>query len=191
MGGSRLRLTLLAAIAGFSNTVASRAPAVIGHQPQALELAVKATFLPKFLSYVEWPHAAIPPLAEPFQLCVIGRDPFGARLDQAIAGQRVDQHPIIVRRMETTTDAKSCRLAFVGGSPGQSAEQALKTLQGTPVLTVTDARLGNARGMVHFALKDGRVRFHIDDTDAAASKLAISSRLLDLALSVRSREGQR
>ena len=164
---------------------------MVGQQPRMLELAVKATFLPKFMAYVAWPPAAMPAPAAPVQLCVLGRDPFGARLEQAIAGQRIEQHPLTLRRLETTEGANGCRLAFVGGSPNQSAEAALRALQGAPVLTVTDARLGPARGMVHFELSGGRVRFHIDDAEAASSDLAISSRLLNLALTVQPRERQR
>src|SRR5688500_4400821 len=164
------------------------ASAIRGTPPKLLELSVKATFLPKFLAYINWPPNAGPAASEPIQLCVIGRDPFGTRLDEAVAGQRVDQHPVTLRRMETAQAATGCRLAFVSGSAAQPAAAALKALQGTPVLTVTDSRLGPTRGMVHFDLKDGRVRFHIDDASAASSDLSISTRLLSLALTVKPRE---
>lgn len=185
LSGSRL---ILAAMLGL---IAVPGHSVVGRQPRQLELAVKATFLPKFMAYVDWPSAAMPPPTEPLHLCVIGHDPFGQRLDQAIVGQRVEQRMLVVRRLETTEGAAGCRLAFVGGSQAQSAAAALKALQDAPVLTVTDARLGPARGMVHFELSNGRVRFHIDDAGAAASGLAISSRLLELALTVQPRERQR
>lgn len=164
------------------------ASAIRGTPPKLLELSVKATFLPKFLAYVDWPTTTSPAAGETIMLCVIGRDPFGTRLDEAVAGQRVDQHPIAVRRVGIAQAATGCRLAFVGGSASQPAAAALKALQGMPVLTVTDSRLGPARGMVHFDLKDGRVRFHIDDASAASSDLSISSRLLSLALTVKPRE---
>lgn len=170
---------------------AAHGHAVVGQQPRLLELAVKATFLPKFMAYVAWPPATMPSPTEPIQLCVIGRDPFGPRLDQAVAGQRVENRPLVLRRLGTTEGAGTCRLAFVGGSNNQSTAAALKALHRAPVLTVTDARLGPSRGMVHFELSGGRVRFHIDDASAASSDLAISSRLLDLALTVQPREKQR
>jgi hypothetical protein len=181
----------LCALSLFAGLAVAPAPAAIGQMQQPLELSVKATFLPKFMAYVAWPPASVPQATEPFVICVIGRDPFGARLEQAVSGQRVEQHPLALRRLPTTDGAASCRLAFVGGSASQSAEAALRALHGSPVLTVTDARLGPARGMVHFDLKDGRVRFHIDEADAATSDLAISSRLLGLALTVKTREKQR
>jgi len=180
------------AIAALLMAAAIPLPAAVPQRPQPLELSVKATFLPKFAAYVAWPPSAFPQSsADAIQICVIGRDPFGARLDEAVAGQRINQHPLAVRRLPTAEGAAGCQLAFVGGSPSQSAALALKALQGSPVLTVTDARLGPTRGMVHFDLKGGRVGFHIDDAGAASSDLAISSRLLNLALTVHPREKQR
>jgi hypothetical protein len=185
------RASCLALLLTTGLTTAAAPGKAVGRTAEPLELAVKATFLPKFMAYIAWPPAVAPQAAEPIQLCVIGRDPFGARLDEATAGQRIDQHRLVVRRLPTTDGAAGCRLAFVGGSPAQSTEEALKALRGQPILTVTDGRLGPARGMVHFDLKDGRVRFHINDARAASSDLEISSRLLSLALTVQPREKQR
>src|SRR3546814_6298847 len=83
---------------------------------------------------------------DPLQLCVIGRDPFGPRLDEAASRQHIDQHPILVRHLENTEGAEQCHIAFVGGSAKQSAEAMLTALQGQPILTVTDDRLGPQRG---------------------------------------------
>ena len=47
------------------------------------------------------------------------------------------------------------------------------------------ANVSSDRGMIHFAISDDRVRFHIDLQAASRSGLSISSRLLNLALSVR------
>lgn len=156
-------------------------------QPIPLESQVKAAFLPKFAAYVNWPPGAIGPPDSPVQICIIGLDPFGRNLDEAAAAQHVDSHPILVRRIESTAGAEHCNVAFLGGSARQGTIAMQEALRGQPILTITDASLGAERGMVHFALKDGRVRFHIDDALAARSNLSISARLLSLAISVKSR----
>ena len=164
---------LLAAIA-----LLFAAPA--GAQPS--DLAVKAAFLTKFGAYVGWPRLQTGPLT----LCVVGSDPFGATLDGAARGQQVDGRPIAVRRLPAATGAESCQIAFVeGASPPRTAEL-LQALRGKPVLTVTDSRAGPHRGMIHFVIDGGRVRFHIDQAAAQQSGLSLSSRLLAIALSVRS-----
>lgn len=177
---SRARLALFTALALV-------APGPATAQSKPLEIQVKAAFLPKFAAYVNWPPGAIGGPDDPVMLCVIGQDPFGRNLDEAAAGQRIDQRAIIVRRLDGTGEAEHCNIAFLGGSARQSATAMQQALRGKPILTVTDAGAGAERGMVHFALKDGRVRFYIDDALAARSNLAISARLLSLAISVKPR----
>lgn len=154
---------------------------------QLSEDAVKAAFLPRFIRYVTWPPPAMPGSGQPFQLCVIGPDPFGRALDRAAAGQEAEGHPVVVRRVRTPAEAGGCHLAFVGGSGAQATGRALAGLGRSPVLTVTDAQAGGQRGVIHFATVSGRVRFFIDDVEAARRGLQISSRLMALAVGVRER----
>jgi hypothetical protein len=161
------------------------APPAAAQQPT--EYSVKAAFLPKFARYVDWPPETQPPAGKPLQICVIGSDPFGTLLDEAAAGQRIEQNRVALRRMRTTADAEGCHVAFVRGTHNQSTAQILMALAGRPVLTVTDSRDGGVRGMIHFAVEKGRVSFHVNDALAARSRLGISSRLLGVALSVKQR----
>ena len=170
-------------LAGLGLLLALAAPA----RAQPTEAAVKAAFLPRFARYVAWPAAAAPGAGAPFQLCVIGRDPFGRVLDLAAARELIDGHPVAVRRVAAAERAEGCHLAFVQGAAAQETSRMLLALRGQPVLTVTDSRGGAARGMIHFTIVDGRVRFFIDDAAAAQRGLSISSRLLALAAGVRQR----
>jgi hypothetical protein len=156
---------------------------------QPSETTVKAAFLPRFARYVTWPPPVRPGAAQPFQLCVVGVDPFGRALDQAAAGQTVDGRAVTVRRVPSASGAAGCHVACVQGASAQATGQLLAGLSRLPVLTVTDARSGAQRGMIHFSIVSGRVRFFIDDAVAADRGLAISSRLLALAVGVRQRRG--
>lgn len=146
-----------------------------------------AAFLPKFARYVTWPPAAQPAARLPFQLCVIGRDPFGRPLDAAAAREAIDGHRVTVRRLETAAGAEPCHIAFVQGAAPPDTARMLNALRFLPILTVTDGRAGPERGMIHFAMVSGRVRFFIDQEGASQRGLNISSRLLALAAGVRQR----
>ena len=167
-------------LAGLAILVGS-APAMA----QPLEQSVKAAFLTKFPRYVEWP-GGVRTGPRPIDLCIVGNDPFGALVDQAA---RSDPSPIAVRRLERAEQARNCAIAFLAGTRQQSTAQMVAALNGVPVLTITDSRLGTAQGMIHFAVRQGKVGFHINNALAARSRLLISSRLLQLALSVRQRSG--
>ena len=180
MGPSPIVLRIAAFLAGIV-FAATPAPA------QPSEQAVKAAFLPKFARYVTWPPHARPGPGRPLNLCIIGSDRFGPLLTRAAQGQSAGQSPITVHRLESAERAAFCHIAFINGvSPARTAAT-VKALQKWPILTVTDDRDGATRGMVHFILHQGRVRFHIDDQAAESSNLQLDSRLLAIALDVKPR----
>jgi len=157
----------------------------------SLEYPVKATFLYKFGSFVEWPQGAFASATAPFVVCIVGDDPFGPVLDRAAANQRVDQHPVVVRHMtQLGRGPIPCHVLYTIGSKAQPTAEVLNAVRGAPVLTVTDDRRGEGpRGMVHFVVRNNRVRFLIDSLATEQGGLTISSKLLNLAVRAAEREG--
>lgn len=153
-------------------------------QGASMEYAVKAAYLYKFAPFVDWPPAAFASPSSPFHLCILGRDPFGAALDQAVSGQRVEGHPVAVRRLERVDATSDCHILYLGASRAQTAAEALRAVRGAPILTVADSDR-DAGAIIKFLVKDNRVRFDIDTAAAAANRVTISSKLLSLATSVR------
>jgi len=175
MGAWRALMLLVAA------TLVPCAPAIA----EPTDTAVKAAFLPRFARYVTWPATAMPKGGDPFVLCVIGGDPFGTALDDAARSQFVDGRRIVVRRMSSVTGNENCQIAFVQGSKAQSSAQLIAAFGHRAILSVTDAGSGSQRGIIHFAVVGGRVRFFIDQSSATRNGLTISSRLLALAIGVK------
>lgn len=158
--------------------LASSASAQVG----ALELAVKATYLVKFAQFVDWPPGAFETPASPLNLCVLDQ-PLGGLVDRAAAGQAVGQHPLAVRHISTLAQAAGCQILYTDG-----AVEGLDAVARAPVLTVTDLPQGAARkGIINFVLVSNHLRFEIDDREAAADGLHISSQLLALAVGGNSR----
>lgn len=148
-------------------------------------LAVKATYLYKFLPFITWPDPA-----QRFTLCVVGDDPFGAVLDKALSGQTQNGLPIGLRRMAALRPDSGCQVVFAAGSAAEPVAAILAGLRGKPVLSVTDgARDPASRGIVNFVVAENRVRFEIDERLAQEAGLGISSKLLGLAVMVRARDG--
>lgn len=152
---------------------------------QTSEAAVKAAFLPRFARYVVWPPQARPRGGEAISLCLVGGDPFGRLIDSAAQGQIVDGRRIIVRRLTDPAAVGNCDIAYVQGTKTMPVGQMLVAMSGKPVLTVTDAANGGQRGIIHFTIVSGRVRFFIDQASARQKSLTVSSRLLALAVGVR------
>lgn len=171
------------ALAGAGLALGLATPGAAG--AQSLEYAVKANYLYKFAPFVEWPARAFESPTSAFNLCVLGNEPFGESLEQATRGQRVGERPVAVQKLRTVAAETNCHVLYLGRSKEQTANEALRQLEGRPVLTVTDASQGVRGGVVHFVLDRGRVRFAIDAAAARARGLAISSKLLALAVNTR------
>lgn len=144
-----------------------------------LEAAIKATYLYKFAPFVTWPQTNA---EDSFVICVVGKDPFGEKLDRAVSGQYLENKPFRIVRMSHVTSSAPCHVAYLGGSKDQSVEHAVKALKGQPVLTVSE---GDRGAIVGYVLAQERVRFTIDLKSAKANGLTVSSKLLALALKVR------
>ncbi|WP_207477977.1 YfiR family protein [Arenibaculum pallidiluteum] len=155
---------------------------------QSLERAIKAAFLPKFAAFVDWPDDAFDGPTSPIALCVVGDDPFGDLLDRSVAEQPPASRTFAVQRLKVVDPGARCHVMYVAGSRQQPVEDVLRTVRGTPVLTITDAEpQASAKGIVNFVLNEGKVRFEMDAGAAAENGITISSKLLGLAVSVRRR----
>jgi len=155
---------------------------------ESLEYAVKAAYLYKFGSFVEWPATAFISSTSPFRLCIVGEDPFGSILDKAVSGQQVGTRSIEVRRLKSVGRDSGCQILYIGVSEAPRFGQIIEALRGSSVLTVSDGRApGTAAGIIQFVIKDDRVRFDIDEVAAEQNGLAISSKLMSLALNVKRR----
>lgn len=150
----------------------------------ALEYAVKANYLYKFAPFVTWPGQVFANDRAAFQICVAGTDPFGSALDAAVRGQRVGSHPVAIRRIPRADMAAGCHILFVGGSDAQPTAEMLRAAARLPVLTVADDQQGAGGSAIRFVVRGGRVRFVINRGAAGVAGLAISSKLLELALAV-------
>lgn len=163
-------------------------PTAVG---DSLEDAVKATYLYKLVPFITWPEEARQPAAGAVNLCVVGSPAFAVVLKRAVQDQRNGGGGFAVLQPAVeATDASGCHVLFATSADQRVVDSALWAVRGRPVFTVTDGGDGtSARGMLHFVISEGRVRFEIDERMAAASGLDISSKLLSLATAVRRRDG--
>lgn len=146
------------------------------------EYEVKAAFLYNFGKFVQWPARA--GLSGPFQLCVLGDDPFGPLLYRTIAGETIDGRRVVARQIFSAEEAGGCRVLFISSSKQAQLMDVLAALAGTSALTVSDMpEFVQRGGMIQFVLMGKRVRFAINLSAAERVGLRLSSQLLKLAIS--------
>jgi hypothetical protein len=150
------------------------------------EYTVKAAFLYNFAKFVEWPADSMGGGGSPLVLGVLGDDPFGAAIDQVVAGKTANGRQLVVRRFKWGQDLKQCHILFISSSERKRLAEILGALRGASVLTVGDMdQFGQQGGMIQFVIEQSRVRFEINIGAAQNARLKISSKLLALARNVK------
>lgn len=146
-----------------------------------LEYQIKAAFLFNFAKYVEWPPAALANAETPFAIGVLGEDPFGAVLDQAVRDKKIKDRAFVVRRGDDPADLADCHIVFMGGAGARERARALSLFRQRPVLTVGEQEdFTRAGGVMSFFMSDNKVSFEINLAAAERARLKISSQLLRL-----------
>jgi hypothetical protein len=149
----------------------------------AVVAAIEAVYLTKFPSFVEWPPEP-QGSTDRSAICVLGDDKIA---DEAALAESKSNAvtPVTVRRV-VPAGVEGCQILFIGaGAGGQGAGSALHTVETSPTLTVTDRAIDGAKGVINFVIVNDRVRFEVDEGDAARHQLKISSKLLSIAVSVK------
>lgn len=143
------------------------------------EYQVKAVFLFNFSQFVDWPAQAFTDARSPLIIGVLGEDPFGAALDEAVQGETVNGRPLEVRRYQKVEDIDQCHILFINLAPDYPLADLLKRLHDRNVLTVSDAReFAQAGGVIELVTVDHKIRLQINLDAAKLSNLTISSKLL-------------
>jgi uncharacterized protein DUF4154 len=148
------------------------------------ETQVKAAYLYNFGKFVTWQPDRVA-TSDSLQICVLGKDPFGAVLDSTVAGESVDGRKITVRRIAKVQDAGSCSILFVSSSEEGRLGSVLNSAQASSVLTISDMpHFAEKGGVIGFVKQADRIRFEVNRKAAEQSHLVLSSELLKVAVKV-------
>ena len=80
------------------------------------EYQIKAVFLFSFVQFVDWPAESYSSPQDPLVIGVLGDDPFGLYLDDAVRDETVGTHPLTVRRYRRVAEIGPCHILFISQS---------------------------------------------------------------------------
>lgn len=172
-------LVLALTLVGF----AGRAPEGAGvSEGGPSELQVRGALLYNFMKFVEWPPAA---LTDPLIVGVMGAVSI-ADIEASFAGRQVQGRSVTVRPVTEADLTGPCHVIYVATDDAARLRRVLRQLGTRPVLTVSDVPdAPRPDAVINFVPVDTRVGFQIHLGLARASGLQISSKLLQLAQTVR------
>ena len=111
------------------------------------EAAVKAAYLYRFASYVDWPERHPP--AEPFIIAVLGSPAVARELNGLLPDHHVDGRPVEVREVAGVRDLRPTRrYLFVGAGHADALRVIMPAVGREPMLLVTDEDDGLNQGSV-------------------------------------------
>ena len=150
---------------------------------QALEHELKAAYLFRFLSFIEWPTLRAD--NTPLTIGVMGADEVLAELQDIVPGRMVQGRAVNVRRVREGEPLAGLQVLFVGRAAAAVLSKLPQT-QGTVVVSDADGALDRGAA-IGFVRSEGRVRFHVSLDAAERQGVSISSRMLSVAEQVRGR----
>ena len=158
------------------------APADWAQAEAPSEYQLKAAFLFNFAKFIEWPGTSFATPQSPFTICILGTDPFGNVMDDALQGKTVGGRSVAVERSKDLADARHCQIVFVSSAEHRRLPQILSGLHGTHALVVGETEgFAAGGGIIQFSLENDRVHFLINTDAADRAGLKVSSKLLSLA----------
>lgn len=146
------------------------------------EYALKSVFLYNFCRFIDWPDIAFTSPSEPLIIGVLGNDPFGSLLDEAVQGEHFRGRPIQIEHYRSPHEIGHCHLLFVTGPETARMSEILAATAGKSIVTVGENEGFLERGgMIALAADRNRVRLLINPNALRAARLDVSSKLLRVA----------
>jgi hypothetical protein len=153
------------------------------------EYEIKAAFLYNFAKFVEWPVHSNQASQDSVVVGILGQDPFGFLIEKIIGDKTVGGRIIIIERYGSMEQISNCHLLFISESESAHLNNTLTILHGRHILTVSDSEnFARNGGMIQMYMEKNRIRFIVNIDAINLAGLKLSSKLLNLADVIRSRE---
>jgi hypothetical protein len=154
-----------------------------------IEHQIKAAYLYKFASYVDWPASVFAQADAPVMIGVLGADEIATELTNINNGRPANSRAIEVKRLKSGESLAGVQMLFIGREESARLKRLQDSVQSRPVLTVTDAAGALGSGsVINFVTVDDRIRFEVSVAQAEISGLKISARLLGVAQKIETRK---
>jgi hypothetical protein len=146
------------------------------------EYALKSVFLYNFCRFIDWPDAAFAGPADPIVIGIIGEDPFGPLLQEAVQGETFHGRGIRIEHYGSPREATRCHLLFIGATETGRLGDILAAVAGRSIVTVGETESFLERGgMIALVADRNRIRLLVRPGLLRAAKLDVSSKLLRVA----------
>ena len=146
------------------------------------ELQLKAVYLGRFASYVQWPRQ------EPsvFDITLLGVHPLSEKLTALYADKRIQGKPVRIDTVAKVQDIGTPQLLFVASPTVAARQAAIAYAQSRGILTVSDSKgFAELGGVIQINFVAQNVQIKINHEAAVKTGLHIGAPLLSIATVLR------
>jgi hypothetical protein len=159
-----------------------------GRESRGLDAKSKAALIFNFAKFVEWPGEKLGYQKE-LVICVMGDESLGEILERSAEGKSIRDMEIRVESGVSPGSIRDCHILVIGDADSDDIERMLDSLRGRPVLTIgDDPQFNNTGGIIQLMQGGSNMRFQVNLGWAAEADLHVSSKLLQLAVSVNAKK---
>ena len=164
-------------------SVSARVAAPQANPQKRSEYEVKAASIHHFVTrYVKWPEATFKEKDAAFVVAVLGKDPFGKLLAEALKDKVVGEHPIKLVNFESLEKLEACQLLYVPATSEKLLPKVREFCAGKPIMLVVESIAELERGaQIGLPIENSKMRIAINLAAVKRAKLELSSELLKLA----------
>ena len=103
-------------------------------------------------------------------------------IEEAVAGEKVGTHPIVVEHYYDKKEIIYCHLLYINYTKEEQIIETIAALANRSILTVSDAPgFNELGGIIRFYTEQNKIRLQINTDVAKLAQLTISSKLLNVA----------
>lgn len=146
------------------------------------ENQIKAAYLYKFASYIDWPPFTFAQENSPLVIGIVGADEVAGELHSLTKGRSINGRQLEIKSLKAGETLSGIQVLFIGQQAIRNAFVLPEDIKIEPVLTVTDSSNGLSSGsIINFVVVDNHIRFEVSTAHADRCGLKISARLLGVA----------
>lgn len=146
--------------------------------------SVKAAYLFKLPSYVDWPAQRFERPDSELIVGVLGADDVAEALATLTGDRTVNGRRIVVRRLRLDDELAGLHVLFFGEPARERADRIARDAAAQNILTVTDFQAGALDSVIEFVTANGKVRFEVSLDTADSNGLRLHAGLLNVAAQV-------
>ncbi len=154
----------------------------------SIEAGVKAAYIYRFLEYVTWPAAVFRAAEDPILIGVTQNDAVASELGRIVNERMAQGRKLALVQVRDERDLP-VHVLYAPKLDTQRVAKIVESARQQPTLIITDDPDGSDKGAaITFVPSGGRIQFEVALDAAARAGLAISSRLLAVAVRVKKGE---